>query len=322
MSTRVVSATVQIENPPPPSPIYVGKRTFLGRRDLVVSFYTERCQFKCTYCNLPASSHPEPLDKGAIAAQIEQLMAEHAAELGTFQQFSAGNEGSILDPHKFPREMLDRLVEQTAQMPNLEVLSLETRPEYIKYPLLQAIQQRSHAAQLDITIGFETQDDHLREVVLKKTISRKILEQRIALLGDLGVRLTSYVMLKPGPWMSEQDGIDEAIATINYLYQQCQRAGVELIIYLNPVYAATGTPLLQQFILHNYRPPLIQSVAQVIAATRSLGIAIYTGLWSEQNAVAQGDYRSRGAHDEALRRAIKHYNQHQDYQVIASFIDR
>ncbi len=298
------------------SPIYVGKRTFLGLHDLVVSLYTERCQFQCSYCNLPESSHPGPMKTDVIIKQIDQIMEDHKESLPSFGQFSVGNEGSILDLQKFPRTAFDHLMDQTQKLPNLKVLSLESRPEYIRASLIRDVRTRTRVPKIDITIGFETQDDHLREVILKKTIRRKVLEERIRLLGDLGVRLTSYVLLKPGPTMSEQEGIDEALHTIRYLHHQCQYAGTELVIYLNPVYAALGTPLAQQFLLHRYQPPQIQSVIKIIALTRDLNVPIYTGLWSENKAIENGDYQYLDSHCEVIRNAIKHYNKTQDYSVI------
>ncbi len=303
-----------------PRPIYVGTRTFLGLKDLVVSLYTEKCQFQCAYCNLPEKSHPGPLTIDQIKQQIDWILEEHEDNLDHFQQFSIGNEGSILDPRKFPKTALDYVLVNTRRFKNLHILSLETRPEYVKPELMEEIGGVTQVPVIDITIGFETQDDHLREIVLKKTIRRKLLEEKIQLLGQLGIRLTSYVLLKPGPQMTEEEGIVEAINTIDYLADVCQRFNTSLVIYLNPVYAAKGTPLAEQFLLHNYRPPHIQSVVQIIAATRQLAVPIYTGLWSESNAEDNGDYRSLKNHQQKVCNAVKQYNKTQDYGLIAPFV--
>ena len=304
-----------------PPPIYVGKRTFLGLKDLVVSLYTQKCQFQCSYCNLPQKSHPAPLDAETIKQQINTVFKDNQAILPNIRQLSVGNEGSILDPQRFPKAALDYLLSQTQRFPALQVLSLETRPEYIKVPLLEEIQRVTDVPLIDITIGFETQDDHLREVILKKTIKKKLLEQKIKLLGEMGMRLTSYVMLKPGPTMTEQDGIDEAVNTIEYLADCCRAAHVSLVIYLNPVYAAKGTPLARQFALHHYRPPQIQSIVQIIAATRHLNVPIYTGLWSEHNAEENGDYQSLATYQAEVRNALKQYNKTQNFSVLKPFIN-
>nr|VFJ53552.1 MAG: hypothetical protein BECKFW1821B_GA0114236_101528 [Candidatus Kentron sp. FW] len=304
-----------------PLPIYVGERIFLGLKDLVVSLYSERCQFKCNYCNLPRKSHPGPMDAEAIKRQIDGVLDEKRTKLPDFRQLSIGNEGSILDPSRFPKEALDHLLIRTKRFPALEVLSLETRPEYINAPLMEEIQRVTALPTIDVTIGFETQDDHLREIVLGKNIRKKLLENRIKLLGEVGVRLTSYVLLKPGPAMAEQDGIDEAIRTIEYLCEKCRDANVDLVIYLNPVYAAEGTPLEREFILHGYCSPQIQSVVQIIGATRGLNVPIYTGLWSEENAGENGDYQGLDTHRAEVREAVKKYNKTQNFLAIEPFIE-
>jgi len=169
-------------------------------------------------------------------------------------------------------------------------------------------------------VGFETQDDHLREVILKKSIKKKTLEDRIRLLGEMGIRFTSYVLLKPGPTMTEEEGIREAILTAEYLAETCRKFGTALVIYLNPVYAAQGTPLSEAFLANQYRPPRIQSVLEVIAAVRSLQVPIYTGLWSEDNAVWSGDYTVHSDYDPAIKEVVKKYNKTQDFALLQPYL--
>jgi archaeosine synthase beta-subunit len=301
-------------------PIYVEKRTFLGLKDLVVAFYAQKCQFQCTYCNLPINSHPEPLPVDSIIKQVDWILDQHAADLGTFQQLSVGNESSILDQRRFPKEAMDYLMARIQDMTALKVLSLETRPEYISSAVLEDIRRKTKAPIIDVTVGFETQDDHLREVVLNKSIRRTTFESRIKLLGEMGIRLTSYVLLKPSHTMTEEEGIREAVSTIEYLVGICRKFNTDLIIYLNPVYAAKDTPLAKAFLLHHYQPPRIQSVLQVIAMTRSLNVPIYTGLWSEDNEIGSGDYTVHHDYDENIRDALKQYNKTQDFTLFHPYL--
>lgn len=303
-----------------PRPIYAGKRVFLGLKDLVVSFYAQKCQFQCAYCNLPVNSHPGSLPVDQIMKQVDWVFDKYAAELTTFRQLSVGNEGSILDRQRFPHTAMDYLLERARAMIALEVLSLETRPEYISPATLEAVMRQTRASLIDVTVGFETQDDHLREVILNKSIRKKLLEERIKLLGEMGIRFTSYVLLKPGPTMTEEEGIQEAIRTAEYLAETCQKFGTALVLYLNPVYAAHGTPLAEAFLANRYMPPRIQSVLKVIDAIRSLKVPVYTGLWSEDNAVWSGDYTVHSDYDPAIKEAVKQYNKTQDFAVLQPYL--
>jgi radical SAM enzyme (TIGR01210 family) len=291
-------------------PIYLGKRTFLGLKDLVIAFYTDRCPFRCTYCNLPAKSHDGPLPTGWIKQQIDWSLEQYANELDSFQQLSVGNEGSILDRKRFPREAMMHLLRQAHSLSSLQVLSLETRPEYVSVATLREILDLTSASVVDLTIGFETQDDHLRQAVLNKSITRKTFEAKVKLLGEMGVRLTSYVLLKPGPTMTEEQGIREAIFTIRYIAGLCHRHGTDFVIYLNPVYAARGTPLADAFIV------------QIIHETRNLDARIYVGLWSEDNAEGGGDYTIHEDYQPEIRTALKQFNKTQALSVLEPYFDQ
>jgi archaeosine synthase beta-subunit len=305
----------------PPAPIYAGTRLFLGRKDLVVSFYTLKCQFECAYCALPLRSAEEPLSSAALQAQIDSVFQRHAVALPEFGQLSFGNEGSVLDKHRFPPQTLHYLLDQARALSGLEVLSVETRPEYITPARLNDIRARTQAPRIDVTVGFETQDDYLRMVVLRKKLSRRVIESRLAILGELGVRFTSYIMIKPAPGMTEEQGVQEAVATIEYLLEQCRRRGVEFIAYLTPTYIAKGSYLARTASPGDYTPPTIQSIARVVLAACRLGVPVYTGLWSEQLIEEGGDFRGRDGYDPALRQAIVEFNKTNDPACLTPLLD-
>lgn len=302
-------------------PIYAGTRMFLGRRDLVVSFYTKKCQFQCTYCALPQRSAPEDVSASDLNIQVDGLFQRFEEEIPRFQQFSFGNEGSALDEKRFHLASLRRLLERVGDMASLEVLSIETRVEYVSRSRLEDIRSRTLVPKLDITVGFETQDDQIRQGVLRKNTSRRVMEDRIRLAADLGVRLTSYVMIKPAPWMTERDGIREAIATMEYLGEQCERSGVELVIYLTPMYVAEGSHLQLVSKPGAWVPPTIQSIYEVVIAGHAMGLPVYTGLWSEGMAGEGGDYRGRDGYDPVLRSALARFNRSADFtELETSFL--
>ena len=118
------------------APIYHGKRTFLGLKDLVVSFYTEKCQFSCSFCDLSSRSSEESVSEKSIIKQIHWVFDQYADEIQQFEQLSVGNEGSILDKNRFFEVAMEYLLERAKEMSQLHVLSLETRPEYIRAPIL------------------------------------------------------------------------------------------------------------------------------------------------------------------------------------------
>ena len=304
----------------PNTPLYVGTRKFLGKRDLVLSFYTTKCQFQCTYCALPTRSASFEVTAEQINNQIDHVFDSKAGELGGFRQLCFGNEGSALDPRRFHRESVDHLLHRAQEMENLEVLSIETRPEYVKRDYLEHIARTTHAPRLDVTVGFETQDDFIRQTVLKKKISRRVMEDRVALLGELGIRLTSYVLIKPAPRMTDEHGVREAVATMEYLKELCDRHGTELVIYLTPTYVAEGSYLQQTTQPGDWTPPTIQGIFDVVVAGHSLGLPVYTGLWSEELADENTDFRGREGYDHELRKAMVRFNRDHDFSHLQPFV--
>jgi uncharacterized Fe-S cluster-containing MiaB family protein len=147
-----------------------------------------------------------------------------------------------------------------------------------------------------------------------------LLEERIALLGALGVRLTSYVMLKPAPGMDEEDGVREALATIAYLAEQCARYRTALVIYLNPTYIAEGSMLESAARAGKFRPPTIQSVFRVVVEGQRFGAPIYTGLWSEGLAEDGNDFRGHEGYDPELRKALVHCSRTGDLAALTPYL--
>jgi archaeosine synthase beta-subunit len=300
------------------APLYHGRRTFLGKEDLVVSFFTEKCQYKCSFCDLGSKSSQAPVTESNLVKQIHWLFDQYQDYCTSIQQLSIGNEGSILDQNRFYGAAMDYLIERSREISSLEWVSFESRPEYIKDKYLQKLKRLLYPANIDVTVGFETQEETIRNGILNKRISRKQLEKKIALLGSMDIRLTSYVMLKPSPFMSEEEGILEAKRTIEYLHEACTKSSTSLVVYLNPTYIANNSPLAALMNRMGYKPPKIQSVVSTIRAANSLGIPIYTGLWSEKLADENGDYRSHDDYDKELRRLIKQFNATQNFDLLSN----
>ncbi|KAF0216246.1 MAG: Fe-S oxidoreductase [bacterium] len=301
-------------------PIYHGRRNFLGSEDLVISFYTEKCQYRCSFCGLPERSSNRPVNPQRIRDQVDTVFDIYTDWLPTFGQLSVGNEGSILDGKRFPPEAFDYLIDKSRIMPSLRVLSLETRPEYAREDRLREIMDSSTAEKLDLTVGFETLDDDLRNRVLNKHMSRQLFEDVIKLLGKIGARLTSYVMLKPGPNMTDEEGIKEAVQTAQYIGEKCSKENTECVIYLNPTYVARDSRLAHQMKETGYRPPKIHDVMRTVIGIKNLGLPVYVGLSSEGLSIADGDVRSSEGFDRKAKRAVKKFNRDQDVSIFQGIL--
>src|ERR1041385_2059959 len=87
-------------------PLSVVPRQVFGVRELVIVFYTKRCQYQCTFCTLPSTSAFSDVSDQGIQGQLDYAFAVAGDELRRSEQVSLGNEGSILDERTFSRSRL------------------------------------------------------------------------------------------------------------------------------------------------------------------------------------------------------------------------
>lgn len=264
-------------NVDPTRPLYHGTRQILGLYDLAVSFKTNRCPHSCNFCAYSQLSREVSVSKDQLIEQIDWILNEYSRELGRLEQVSVRNEGSVLSAQQFHPEALGYLIAQAGRLPLLKKISLETRLEYATEDRLRELMASlSPGIELELAVGFETQDEYIRNTVLGKQLDRAIFEERVGLLSRQRVSLTAYIMLKPDPQMSEQEGIQEALKSADYLSELCRRSGTNLTIYVNPTFVAKGSALATAMESAGYQPPSIDSLNRVMAEAGKKGIRIYT----------------------------------------------
>lgn len=282
-------------------PLYHTQRSFLGLNDLVISYYTQVCShLKCTHCNLHADSANGEMPAEKIKAQTDWVFSKYNGSLPLVERVSIGNRGSILDPNTFPQEALLHVLERTGQSINPHVFSLETRAEYITKDQLRLLRDNFEGDSIYVTVGFETRNDDIRNGVLRKALPIDVFERKVSLLGEFGISLTPYVMLKPGPTMTEQQGVEDVKNTMKYLADLRDTKGVDIVIYLSPTYVAKGTELAKEMVKENYEPPKESSVLEVVRFSDSLGIKTFVRLDDEEV--------SSDSEAEAKRKIISHNN--------------
>src|SRR6185503_9984923 len=95
---------------------------------------------------------------------------------------------------------------------------------------------------LEIGIGLETADDEIREKGLRKGFTRKAFERAVRILGDTGVDLLTYVMLKPLP-MSDEDALSSVVRTAEYVHDVAASRAVRARIALELTFVVGNTSL-------------------------------------------------------------------------------
>ncbi len=290
---------------------------------LFVVFYTQACRWSlCTGCNLPSVSSRDYVNYDNLIRQIDHVFAEPdvAARAGEIAKVIVSNNGSVLDEQTFPSTALMHLLVQcNLRLPRMKVISFESRPEYVEVDELEfmsrAMAERDNAAEIEIAIGFEAFDDHIRNKVFLKGLSLRSFERLVERITQPHFRLKCYFMQKPVAGLSDDDAVRDIQRGIDYLHAVRSRSGVRINMHLNPTYVARGTPLEAAFQAGDYCPPHLRDVVRAVLHGAGKSVSIFVGLNDEGLAVPGGSFLRED--DEVLREALEDFNRTQDYDALA-----
>ena len=284
--------------------------------------YTQACLWTiCTGCNLPSLGSREPVSAEDIERQVDYvfkslLSPERATGLG---KFILSNNGSVLDERTFPTEALAYFVrEMAARCPNVKVLTLESRAEYIDASELELLdkilREALPGAVVELAVGFEAFDDGVRNKVFRKGLTLKNFEDTVALCARHGFKMKAYFMLKPVVGMTEEAAVADVARGVEYLDGLAGKYGVAINMHLNATYVAKGTTLEADFRAGRYAPPLLESLRRSALAAKGKKISLYLGLYDENQAVAGGSFIRPG--DEALLARLQDFNRTHDFELL------
>lgn len=175
------------------------------------------------------------------------------------------NGGSFLNDNEIPSETQLKLCEKVNEHPLLQKLFIESRVEFITDQKIKVLKKKLKDKTLMIGIGLEAQDDKIRNVFIKKGLEKKDYEKAIRLLKENGIKVLTYVFLKP-IYLTEKEAIEEAIKTIEYAF----KVGTDEVA-LEVAFIQEGTLMAKLFQTKEYKPPWLWSIIEVIKKTYNLG---------------------------------------------------
>ena len=294
---------------------------------LFMVYYTLACRWSsCTGCNLPSTSSTDLVPFSEVIVQIDSIFSDREvlARKPDIRKVIVSNNGSVLDEDTFPTTaLLHLLVRINQELPDLAVLSLESRAEHVDIEelefLARVMRERPKPAQIELAIGFEAFDDELRNQVFKKGLSLHTFEQLVDRISRPGFRLKCYFMQKPVVTMSDDDAVDDIRRGIDYLDAVAKRSGICINMHLNPTFVAHGTALDKAFAGGGYSPPLLGDVVRAVLHGRGKSVSIFVGLYDEGLAMPGGSFLRPG--DESIVSALEAFNRSQDYTALQSFYD-
>jgi len=289
---------------------------------LFVVFYTQACRWgRCLGCNLSSRVSQHPVHFSYQLKQVDFIFdfLLTTGQKTDISKFILSNNGSVLDQETFSTTALLYFVaKMNMTCPNVSILSLETRAEYVDLAELEllsrALREAEVPADLELAIGFEAYDETIRNVYFQKGLSLATFEELARKAGDYSFHLKVYFMLKPVPQISEQEAIEDARKGFEYLAAVSEKFSVAINVHLNPTFVATGTMLEQEFLKGRYQPPLLESVRQAVLYAEGSPLSIFVGLHDEGLATPGGTFIRPG--DESLIKRLTEFNRTQNFELL------
>ncbi len=293
---------------------------------LFVVFYTQACRWsRCLGCNLPSKVSQEHVDFRFLMKQVDHLFADPLVKSRSHEirKVIVSNNGSVLDEDTFSSAALMYLIAMlNLHLPNLSALCMESRAEYVDLAELEfvsrALAEGETPTGLEIAIGFEAFDDHIRNDVFDKGLTLDIFESLAQKLASYNFSLKCYFMQKPVPGMSDAEAVEDIRQSIAYLSDVANNVGTQMNMHLNPTYAATGTALESAFLAGDYFPPRLEDVARAARAARDEKLTIFIGLSDEGLALPGGSFLKPD--NEWMIEPLERFNRTQNFSILDDVI--
>jgi radical SAM enzyme (TIGR01210 family) len=253
-----------------------------------------------------------------LSEQLRRALHRHPDRDETILQLDLYCSGSFFCDEEIQPEARDLLLEQAAQLPAVEVVVVESRPEFINEQVLRrSIEALSgpRPIQLEVAIGLETANDHIRQERIKKGFSRRAFEDTARLLAEHGVALVAHVLLKP-IGTDEAEALDDVLRTGRYLKSLAKRVSLPARIALEPTFVPEGTPLYEELLAGRYHPPSLWSVVHAASSLLRQGLPVHVGLSSEGLPAAQVP-RGCDRCTAKILHALASFNATQDLELLA-----
>jgi len=196
-----------------------------------------------------------------FVTQFTKALDDH--HLGSYPVLSLYNAGSLLQEEETPFSAVEEICHLIArQLPELKRLIIESRVEYITREKLLSLQKiLGSQTQLALGIGFESENDLVRNVLVNKGASKRVFERVVDLTSSLDIHSIVYLLVKP-PFLTEREAIEDVVNSCRYVSDVGVR---EINLETMTVEAKTLVSTLHEKGL--YALPWLWSIVEVLERT-------------------------------------------------------
>jgi len=215
----------------------------------------------CTVCGYTQDSALNPPQFDHIKAQISvALQKAKSTPISVIKIFTSG---SFFDETEIPPITRQYILEQLSDLPHLQNVILETRPEYVQSENLDEAKRILGNISLEIAIGLETSNDQIRETCIHKGFTYQDFIRAAKLIRSQECDLRAYLLLKP-PFLTEQEAIDDSITSAISAVSDGATT-----VSINPITIHAGTLIERLWLQKYYRHPWLWSIIDTLNEIRA-----------------------------------------------------
>jgi len=226
----------------------------------------------CTMCGFwnETAQFMRPITHRNFVNQFADVLRTH--ELQQYPVLSLYNAGSFLVEQEIPLSAVEEIMGLVARhLPDLKRVIIESKVEDVDREKLRGLQKiLGNRTQLALAVGFESQDDTVRNLCINKGCTKRQFENFVELTRSDGLHSIVYLILKP-PFLTEREAIDEAVASTRYV---CQVGASEVNYETMTIESDTFINLLYAQGL--YKLPWLWSVAEILQQVRPFSTPFLT----------------------------------------------
>ena len=268
----------------------------------------DRNKAGCIMCDFIAHAIPQSrLRVGAphLVHQLRDALApvHHDCAIAQVDLLTLGSFFHDLEVTPHARRSLLSTVADISQVQRIVV---ESRAPYVSPPVLSAARACIRQDQrLELGLGIETSNDHVRNSILRKGLQWADVGATMQFCRDSDVDFLAYLLVKP-PGLTEHEAIDDAVRSARDVVALAAQIGVAVRLAFEPVFVTSNTLLHTMFEQGNYVIGNLWTTVEVVKQCHGLA-PLFIGLSDE--GLSSGRFpRGCARCDGPLRRALRAYN--------------
>ncbi|NLS14453.1 hypothetical protein HGP28_16405 [Vibrio sp. SM6] len=230
------------------------------------AYYRAQKGDACTFCAFPGfirsvikgEGFEHDFSSWKLPSEIYHTMLETlTANNHGVERLAIFNGGSFFPNSELPGDFQRSVYQYAATHPTIKQLFVEGYPNFISKAKLVEAKSLLGDKDLLVGVGFESANDTVRNTMLKKGIDKRVFEQKVALMHELGVQVSVYVFLK-APQLTEYQAYQDVVATLRYLHD----LGVAHMA-LSCAFVPENTPLATLYHSGGFRPPWLWTITEI-----------------------------------------------------------